>query len=72
MADLDGKLASMNARIEKLDTKVATTRASCTDFGRRFGWWTVVTAVMLTVTLAWFGISQIVMMGYGWRRAKAR
>ena len=71
VADLDGKLASMCARIEKLDARVATTRASCADLGQRFRWWTLVAAVVVTVILAWFGISQIVMMGCGWRLAHA-
>ncbi len=71
VADLDGKLASMCARIEKLDARVATTRASCADLSQRFRWWTQVAAVGVTVILAWFGISQIVMMGCGWRLAHA-
>ena len=71
VADLEGKLASMCARIERLDARVATTRVSCADLSLRFRWWTLAAAVVVTVVLAWFGISQIVMMGYGWRLAHA-
>jgi hypothetical protein len=71
VVDLEGKLASMCARIEKLDARVATTRASCAGLSQRFRWWTLVAAAVVTVILAWFGISQIVMMGYGWRLAHA-
>jgi len=71
LADLDGRLANMDARIEKLDARVGVTRESCADFGRRFRWWTTVTTVIVTFILAWFGISQIVMMGHGRRLARA-
>ncbi len=67
LADLDGKLANMVARIEKLDARVGTSKARCADLGQRFGWWTVVGAVIVSVVLLWFGFSQIVMMGHGWR-----
>jgi chromosome segregation ATPase len=70
VADLDGKLANLAARIENLDARVATTRASCADFGQRLARWTVVAAVMANVILVWFGISQIVMMAYGWQLRK--
>jgi len=71
VADLDRKLASMCTRIEKLDAKVATTRASCADLSQSFCGWTLVAAVMVTVVVVWFGISQIVMMGCGWRLTHA-
>ena len=71
VADLDGKLATMCARIERLDARVATTRESCAGISQRFRCWTLVAAVVVTVILAWFGISQIVMMGCGWRLAHA-
>jgi chromosome segregation ATPase len=71
LADLDGKLANMVARIEKLEARVGTARAHCGDLGRRFGWWTVVGAVIVSIVVLWFGISQIVMMGHGWRLARA-
>jgi hypothetical protein len=71
VADLDGRLANMAARIENLDARVATTRASCADFADRLPRWTIVAAVMATVILVWFGISQTVMVAYGWRLGKA-
>ena len=70
VADLDGKLANLAARIEKLDARVATTKVSCADLGQRFARWTIVAAVVASVILVWFGISQIVMMAYGWRLRK--
>jgi hypothetical protein len=71
VADLDGRLANLAIRIENLDTRVATTRASYADLGQRLGRWTVVAAVVASVILMWFGISQIVTMAYGWRLRKA-
>ncbi len=71
LADLDGKLANMVARIENLDTRVGTAKAHCGDLGRRFAWWTVVGAMIVSIVVLWFGFSQIVMMGHGWRLARA-
>ncbi|MFZ1932358.1 MAG: hypothetical protein WCB27_22300 [Thermoguttaceae bacterium] len=70
VADLDGKLANLAARLENLDARVATTKVSCADFGQRFARWTIVAAVVASVILVWFGISQIAMMAYGWRLRK--
>jgi hypothetical protein len=67
VADLEEKLANLVARLENLDARVATTRISCDEFGQRFRWRTAVVAAMVTVILMWFGISQIAMLGYGWR-----
>ena len=71
VADLDGKLANLAARVENLDARVAATRALCVDRGQRLGRWTVVAAMVASVILTWFGISQIVTMTYGWRLSKA-
>jgi hypothetical protein len=67
VADLDGKLANVSARLEKFDTKVAQTKASCVDLGRRVHWWIVTAAVVVTILLQWFAISQIGMTIHGWR-----
>jgi chromosome segregation ATPase len=69
VADLDGRLARLCARIEKLDEKVSTTKASCAELQQTFCWRTLVAAVLVTVILVWFGISQIAMVHYGWRLA---
>jgi chromosome segregation ATPase len=71
VAALDRKLADLAARIEKLDARVTRTKESCNDLDQKFGWWTALAAVMATAILAWFGISQIVMMAYGWRLVRA-
>ena len=67
VADLDGRLATISTRVEKFDTKVAKTKASIGNLQRRIHWWIVVAAAALTIIFAWFGISQISMMGCGWR-----
>ena len=72
LADLDGKLANMVARIEKLDARVGATKARCSDLGQKFSWWIVFGAVMVSAVLLWFGFSQVVMMGYGWRIMRDR
>lgn len=67
LADLDGRLARVSARLEKFDTKMANTKASCVLLGVRLHRWIVMAAVALTILLAWFGISQLSMMGHGWQ-----
>ena len=36
VADLDGKLANISARLEKFDNKVTQTKASCAELGLKF------------------------------------
>ena len=67
VADLDGKLANLSARIEKVDAKVEHTKTFCADLGKKVERWINIVAVALTILLAWFGISQISMTGWGWR-----
>jgi hypothetical protein len=71
VADLDGRLANMAARIEKLDATMAATRDSCVTFAVRFHWWSFIGTAAVSLTLFWFGLSQIVMMGWGWRLVSA-
>ena len=67
VADLDERLASLSARIGKASASVEATRASCVAFGETVRWWSTVAAAALTLVLLWFGISQAMMMRYGWR-----
>jgi hypothetical protein len=67
VADLDGRLTTISTRIEKFDTRVATAKASIGNLQQRIHWWMVVAAVALSAVFGWFGVSQISMMGYGWR-----
>jgi chromosome segregation ATPase len=67
VADLDGKLAMLSARLEKFDNKVTQTKASVDAVHRRFRWWIRIAVVALTILMAWFGISQIGMIGHAWR-----
>jgi hypothetical protein len=69
VADLDGRLASLCDRVEKLDAKLSATRESCAELNHNFCRRTLVAAVLVTVVLVWLGFSQIVTMGYGWRLA---
>ena len=39
VADLDGKLANLSARLEKVDNRVTQTRASVADLHQRLHWW---------------------------------
>ncbi len=71
LADLDGRLANMAARMENLDARVGAAKVRCADLGQRFGWWTFVVAAAVSLVLLWFGISQIVTMGYGLRLVSA-
>ena len=66
-ADLDGMLANVLARLEKFDTKVERTKASADALHQRLHWWIAFAVVALTVLMAWFGISQMEMIGHGWR-----
>ncbi len=65
--DLDGKLANLSARLEKVGNRVTQAKASVDGLHQRLHWWTAFAAVALTILMAWFGISQIGMMGHGWR-----
>ena len=67
VADLDGKLAKLSARLEKFDNKVTQTKASVDAVHQRLRWWIRIAAVALTALMAWFGISQIGMIRCGWR-----
>ena len=67
VADLDGKMANLSTRLEKVDAKVEHTKTFCADLGMKVGRWISIAAVALTILLAWFGISQIGMTGRGWR-----
>ena len=66
VADLDGKLANVSAHIETFGNKVIETKASVEALHQRLHWWLVFSVVALTALMAWFGISQIGMMGHGW------
>lgn len=72
VVDLDGKLARVSARVEEFRAKVARTKASLGDLQQRVHWWILVAAVAITILFAWFGISQIGMVGHGWRVMRRR
>lgn len=67
VADLDAKLAALSERIDKFDTRVANTKASLGDLQRRVQGWIAMGAVTISAVFAWFALSQISMMGHGWR-----
>ena len=67
VADLDGKLANLSARLEKFDNKVTQTKAAVDATHQRLRWWIRIAAVALTVLMAWFAVSQIGMIRCGWR-----
>lgn len=72
VADLDGRLAILSARIGKLESQVETTRAASGNLRQRVRQWIALAIVSVTGVLLWFGISQIGMMRFGWRLARAR
>jgi septation ring formation regulator EzrA len=67
LADLDGRLANLSGRLETFAAKVTQTKASVDALHQRLRWWVAFAVVALTVLLGWFGISQIGMIGRGWR-----
>ncbi len=67
VVDLDGKLARVSSRLEEFHAKVAHTKASLGDLEQRVHWWVLVAAAAITMLFVWFGISQIGMVGHGWR-----
>jgi len=58
---------SLSARLERFDNKVTQTKASVAALHQRLHWWVAFAVIVLTVLMAWFGISQIGMLGHGWR-----
>ena len=56
-------------RIEGVGAKVAEARTTCAGQARRFRRWTLLATLAASVLPVWFGLSQIVVMAYGWRTA---
>ena len=48
VADLDGRLANLSARLEKFGNTVTQAKASVADLHQRLHWWTAIAAVALT------------------------
>lgn len=71
VADVDERLAAVSARIDKLGAKIAKTKAACDDLRRRVHGWIIAAAAAIIAVLAWFGLSQIAMLRYGWRMLRA-
>ena len=67
VADLDGGLANVAARIETLGAMAAGARASIGEVQRRLHWRALVAAAAISVLLAWFGLGQISVLGRGWQ-----
>lgn len=67
VAELDERLASISARMDKFDDRVANTKASRAGIHQRVDRWIVGAAVALIAVLGWFAFSQTSMMGVGWR-----
>ena len=69
-AELDERLGSVSARIDRFSAEVAAARDSSVDLGRRIHWWTTFAALMLALVALWFAISQVAMIKHGWRLAR--
>jgi hypothetical protein len=67
MAELDTRLGSLSTKIDDLSTRVSEARASSVDLGRRIHGWITFAAVVVTLVLVWFGVSQVCMLKDAWR-----
>ena len=67
LADLETRLNNLTTRIETLDGRLAETRGNVGDLSQRLPWWTGIGALVLSVLPLWFGVSQVIMIGHGWR-----
>lgn len=69
--ELDGRLANLEERVDRFNTRVSTARNSCADLGRRIHWWINFAAVALALVLVWFAVSQVGMMKHAWMFARS-
>jgi len=70
VADLDGRLAIISERMDKFDARVAMAKASIDGLQQRVHRWIIVAAVAISAIFGWFAVSQISMMGLGWRMTR--
>lgn len=70
MMVLDQVLDRMGGRLDNVEAKVASARAACAEQGRRFRRWTLVATLAASLLPLWFGLSQVLVMVYGWRMAR--
>jgi hypothetical protein len=70
VAQLDQVVTGLNGRIDNLDAKVATARASCKTLGQKLQRWNLVATVVACTISLWFGISQI-LVAYAFQRREA-
>jgi hypothetical protein len=69
VAKLDPMLAGLDGRLENLDAKVALARKCCAGYELTFRFWTSLAAALAALLPVWFGLSQIVVIVWGWRMA---
>jgi hypothetical protein len=59
-------ITNLCERTERLHVGVVEMKEGIADVRASFQWWTMLVAVLLTLLLAWFAVSQIGMMVHGW------
>jgi chromosome segregation ATPase len=65
--------------LERLADGIARTREHCVDaresldnVRREVRFWTVTGAILLSLVLVWFGLGQVCLFGWGWKRLRRR
>jgi hypothetical protein len=67
LGQAETRLSGTVERITKLRTRLAETKQAVADLSRRFQRWTTLAAMAIAALIAWFGVSQVVMIRHGWR-----
>ena len=65
LAQIETRMANLCRRIEMVHAGIIEMKGAVSDLSDRFQWWTMLGAVLLSLLLAWFAVSQIGMIERG-------
>jgi chromosome segregation ATPase len=65
--ELDSRFANLSSRIDSLNARVLEAKASLAATGQRAHRWISLAAIVLTLVLLWFGVSQAFLLHRAWR-----
>jgi chromosome segregation ATPase len=65
--ELDSRFTNLSSRIDSLNARVLEAKASLAATGQRAHRWISLAAIVLTLVLLWFGVSQAFVLHRAWR-----
>ena len=72
LAQIETRMANLCKRIERLHARIIEMKGEVSDLRDRLHWWTMLGAVLLSLLLVWFAVSQIGMIVHGWPLVRRR